>query len=80
MLDANLIATLETSLRQTRNAQSRLMARLREVETESELLREEIEALENSADQTSSAIDTLLVTMRSGNLSVKMGRMNIEYD
>ena len=63
MLDENLIATLEQSLRQTRNAQSRLMARLREVEVESERLREEIEALENSALQTESAIDSLLVTM-----------------
>ena len=66
MLDENLIATLEQSLRQTRNAQSRLMARLREVEFESERLREEIDALENSASQTESAIDSLLVTMRSG--------------
>ena len=65
MLDENLIATLEQSLRQTRNAQNRLMARLREVEYESERLREEIDALENSAAQTESAIDSLLVTMRS---------------
>jgi hypothetical protein len=65
MLDENLIATLEQSLRQTRNAQNRLMARLREVEYESERLREEIEALENSAAQTESAIDSILVTMRS---------------
>ncbi|MDM7923136.1 MAG: hypothetical protein QUS14_12620 [Pyrinomonadaceae bacterium] len=67
MLDENLIATLETSLRQTRNAQHRLMARLRDVEAESDRLREEIQALENSASQTESAIDSLLVTMRSGN-------------
>jgi hypothetical protein len=65
MLDENLIATLEQSLRQTRNAQNRLMARLREVEYESDRLREEIDALENSAAQTESAIDSLLVTMRS---------------
>jgi hypothetical protein len=67
MLDENLIATLETSLRQTRNAQNRLMGRLRDVEVEAERLREEIQALENSASQTESAIDSLLVTMRSGN-------------
>lgn len=66
MFDESLIATLEQSLRQTRNAQSRLMARLREVEYESERLREEIEALENSAAQTESAIDSLLVNLRSG--------------
>jgi hypothetical protein len=81
MLDENLIATLEQSLRQTRNAQSRLMARLREVEVESQHLREEIEALENSAAQTESAIDSLLVTMRSGNRTLNIGKtMRIEDD
>src|SRR4030095_5455595 len=81
MFDENLIATLEQSLRQTRNAQSRLMARLREVEVESERLREEIEALENSAAQTESAIDSLLVTMRSGNRSLNLGKtLRIEDD
>jgi hypothetical protein len=67
MLDENLIATLEQSLRQTRNAQSRLLTRLREVESEAERLRQEIEALENSASQTEAAIFSLLATMRSGN-------------
>jgi hypothetical protein len=66
MLDENLIATLEQSLRQTRNAQNRLLVRLREVESESERLRQEIEALENSAAQTEAAIYSLLATMRSG--------------
>ena len=81
MFDENLIATLEQSLRQTRNAQIRLMARLREVQTESELLREEIQALENSATQTESAIDSLLVTMRSGSRSLKFGRrLRLEED
>lgn len=67
MLDENLIATLEQSLRQTRNAQNRLLVRLREVESEAERLRQEIEALENSASQTEAAIFSLLATMRSGN-------------
>ena len=81
MLDENLIATLEQSLRQTRNAQNRLMARLRDVETEAERLREEIEALENSAAQTESAIDSLLVTMRSGNRTLNLGKtLRIEDD
>lgn len=83
MLDENqnLIATLEQSLRQTRNAQSRLMARLREVEVESERLKEEIEALENSAAQTESAIDTLLVSLRSGNRTLNIGKtLRIEDD
>jgi len=82
MLDENLIATLEQSLRQTRNAQNRLAARLREVQEESERLREEIGALENSARQTESAIDSLLVTMRSGSRIFNSGtsmRLDDEY-
>lgn len=73
MLDGNLIATLEQSLRQTRNAQNRLIARLREVESESAQLREEIKALDDSARKTESAIDSLLITMRSGNHSFNFG-------
>lgn len=67
MLDDNLISTLETSLRQTRNAQNRLSGRLQEVESEAKRLRKEIEALDNSASQTEAAIFSLLETMRSGN-------------
>ena len=66
MLDENLIATLEQTLRQTRNAQNRLIGRLREAEGEVEMLRLEIQALENSAAQTEKAIDSLLVATRSG--------------
>jgi hypothetical protein len=69
MVDENLIATLEQSLRQTRNAQNRLLGRLREVESEAERLRQEIEAMDNSASQTEAAIFSLLATMRSGNQS-----------
>lgn len=69
MLDDNLISTLETSLRQTRNAQNRLSGRLQEVESEAKRLRKEIEALDNSASQTEAAIFSLLETMRSGNQS-----------
>ncbi len=69
MLDENLIATLEQSLRQTRNAQHRLMSRLNEVEGEANRLRQEIDALNNSAKQTESAIISLLETMRSGSQS-----------
>jgi len=64
ILDENLIATLEQSLRQSRNAQNRLVSRLREVEEEASRLRQEIEALENSAQQTGQAIDSLLTTVR----------------
>lgn len=81
MLDENLIATLEQSLLQTRNVQSRLMARLREAESEVELLRLEITALENSAAQTEKAIDSLLVATRSGSRSMNIGKsLKIEDD
>ncbi len=83
MLDANLIATFETMLRETRNAQHRLMSRLQEVEIESDRLRIEIQALENSASTTEAAIDSLLVTMRSGNRTfnpIKSLRIEDEYD
>lgn len=72
MLNENLIATLEQSLRQTRNAQNRLLGRLREVETEAESLRQEIQAMENSAAQTEQAIYSLLATMGSSNQSWKV--------
>ncbi len=75
MLDENLIATLEQSLRQTRNAQNRLMSRLRDAENEVELLRAEIGDLEKSASHTESAIDSLLVTMRSGSRNQSVARM-----
>ncbi len=75
MLDPTLITTLEKSLQETRNAQSRLMARLREVEFESERLRGEIQALESSASQTESAIDGLIVAMRSSR-----GGPNVDFD
>ena len=65
MLDESLISTLEQSLRQTRSAQHRLMARLNEVEGEAEKLRREIRELENLASQTEGSIDRLLVSMGS---------------
>ena len=65
ILNENLIATFEQSLRQTRNAQNRLMVRLREVETEGDRLRQEIEALDNSAEKTEAAIYSILATMGS---------------
>ena len=73
MLDENLIATLEISLDQTRNVQRLLLTRLRDAEDEVEHLRLEISALENSAAQTEKAIDSLLVTMRSGQRTMNLG-------
>lgn len=73
MLDDTLITTLEQSLDQTRNAQRRLTARLREAEGEVENLRHEITALENSAAQTEKAIHSLLVATRTGPRSMGLG-------
>lgn len=74
MLNENLVATLENSLRQTRNAQNRLLGRLRDVESEAESLRQEIQAMENSAAQTEQAIYSLLATMGSGNQTYKLDK------
>ncbi|HMS40450.1 MAG TPA: hypothetical protein PKE69_09505 [Pyrinomonadaceae bacterium] len=80
MLNENLISTLEQSLRQTRNAQNRLLGRLREVETEAESLRQEIQAMENSAAQTEAAIYSLLATMGSSNKSWNVQNTQPQYD
>lgn len=72
--EENLVATLEQSLRQTKNAQGRLMGRLREVEAEADNLRNEIEALENSAQKTKEAIDSILATMGASNTSWKINK------
>lgn len=72
--EENLVATLEQSLRQTKNAQGRLMGRLREVEAEADNLRNEIQALENSAQKTKEAIDSILATMGASNASWKVNK------
>lgn len=70
-LDENLIATLEQNLRFTRKAQNRLLQRLGKVRAEikkssdeAEALNSEINALEASANQTESAIYSLLSAMK----------------
>ena len=68
-IDENLIATLERSLRQTRNAQKRLQMQLRELENDADILREEIEAMDKGAEQTEAAIHSLLSAINSGNHS-----------
>lgn len=69
MLDPSFIATLEKGLQETRKAQATLIARLREVEVEAARLKDQIKTFENTAEQTESMIDGLLVAMRSGNRS-----------
>ncbi|MEJ7624940.1 MAG: hypothetical protein WKF34_13180 [Pyrinomonadaceae bacterium] len=63
---------------QTRNAQSRLLVKLREAEADVDMLRIEINALENSAAQTEKAVDSLLVATRSGSRLTM--RIDDDYD
>jgi hypothetical protein len=77
--EENLVATLEQSLRQTKNAQGRLLGRLREVEAEGDNLRNEIQALENSAQKTKEAIDSILATMGASNASWTVNKKS-QYD
>lgn len=79
-MDENLISTLDKSLRETRKIQSRLVSRLNEVEDEADRLRQEIQAMENSAEQTEAAILSLLVTVR-GNNKMNLGkRFHVDED
>ena len=78
MLNENLIANLEQSLRQTRNQQNRLIGRLREVEAEADTLRQEIAALENSAAQTGEAIYSILATMGTSNQSWGFSKQGLQ--
>jgi hypothetical protein len=71
MQDEKLIVTLEQNLRETRKQQNRLKAKLNEIKLpsgestlEEGLLKREIDALENAAKQTETAIYALLATMR----------------
>ena len=72
MLDDNLIATLEESLKQTRHQQNRLAARLADLEDEARSSRKEIDRLEQLASQLEQNIDSLLVSRRGENRR-KMG-------
>ncbi|MCY7375756.1 MAG: winged helix-turn-helix domain-containing protein [Pyrinomonadaceae bacterium] len=70
----SLISTLEQSLRQFQIAEQRLQERLRKIEDEATDLKVEIEALQNSAEKTEEALESLFSTMRSGAKSWKTHR------
>ncbi len=76
MLDPNVITALQTHIRESRGKQNRLISRLRDLENEAELVREEIAELENNAEQMTSTIDTLLAMMSSGGRSSKTPKRN----
>lgn len=80
MLDDNFIVNLEKSLDQTRSQQSRLSARLAELEDEAQGLRKEIEQLEQLAIQFEQNIDGLLVTMQGGSRRRLASSIRIEDD
>ena len=65
MDNENLIAGLEQSLRQIRQARNHKMRRLREIEGEVESLRQEIETLDNSAKQIETTMHTILFAARA---------------
>ena len=71
MLDPNVIAPLQAHLQESRVKQSRLISRLRDLENEAALVREEIAEVENNAEQMMSTIDTLLGMMGSGGRNPK---------
>ena len=76
----NLISTLEQSLRQFQVAEQRLQERLRKIEDEARDLKVEIEALQNSAEKTEEALESLFSTMRSGSKSWKTHRKAVHEE
>lgn len=83
MLNEQVVATLEEYVRQMRAEQNQLIARLREAENEVAILRQEIAARENSAVQTEQAIDTIIVSTRTGGIAPSLGRsirLDDEYE
>lgn len=79
--EENLIfSTLEQSLRQFQHAEQRLQERLRKVEAEAMDLKVEIEALQNSAEKTEEALESLFSTMRSGAKSWKTHRKAVHEE
>ncbi len=65
MLDPKLISTLQTLLSENRNEQRQLIARLRDAENEVVFLREEIQKLDRTAEQLTTALDDHLGSVRS---------------
>lgn len=78
MVDENLIAALESSLQQTRNAQSRLTNKLQEIQREVLEVREQIAAHEEAATKTEQAIFALLVSSGSADGSHRPTRLSID--
>lgn len=59
-----LIETLSEGLQKTRQAQTRLQSRLRDVEAEANRLKQEIQALENSAQGATDVIQSLSASIK----------------
>jgi hypothetical protein len=65
MDNENLIATLEQSLRQMRQSHGQKSRRLREIESEAEGLRQEVQMLDSSIKQIQATMHSLLFSSRS---------------
>ncbi|MEP6924805.1 MAG: hypothetical protein ABI954_10095 [Pyrinomonadaceae bacterium] len=65
MVNENLISTLEQSLRQIRQSRTQKVSRLREIEGEADNLKQEVAALDSSAEQIEKTIHSLLFSVRS---------------
>lgn len=71
MVNENLISTLEQSLRQIRQSRTQKVSRLREIEGEADNLKQEVEALDSSAEQIEKTIHSLLFSVRSSKAQQK---------
>ncbi len=70
-MSENLLSRLEQSLRQSRAARMHLAARLRELETEADSVRAELQEMDTLASQTEAAIYRLLSSvLASGNINI----------
>lgn len=65
MVNENVIATLEQSLRQMQQSRSQKFSRLREIEGEADNLRQEIQAIDSSVEQIKKTIHSLLFAVRT---------------
>ncbi len=81
MVNENLISTLEQSLRQIRQSRTQKVSRLREIEGEADNLKQEIEALDSSAEQIEKTIHSLLFSVRSSKaLQKRQSQREIERE
>jgi hypothetical protein len=83
MANETLIARLEQSLRQSRGARTRLAARLAELESECEIIRNELAEMDTLSGQTEAAIYRLLSNVMNGPSTAvgttSVGELEVEF-